>query len=324
MYLDRDKITEIFVLADEFCIGFNETVHKHTLGKKPKKKPKMSQSEVITIMVLFHYGAFKNMKHFYEYFVKQHLTREFPQTVSYNRFVELMQSAALPMTLFLKTCCLGACTGISFVDSTPIRVCKNKRIPRHKVFDGIAKRGKSTMGYFFGFKLHYVINDKGEILSFVITPGNIDDREPLKDKAFIEKLRGKLYADKGYISEKLTEILFVDGLHLITQIRNGFGITGFNGYFEYRFAVYKPFLGGKRHWWTTVHLRRSFNHVILFVGRNANNVAIVFYPNEQTSSCGIGKCRNGAGNLFRVVNSKLKVELFVLALPDEVCQIFSG
>jgi hypothetical protein len=220
MYLDRDKITEIFVLADEFCIGFNETVHKHTLGKKPKKKPKMSQSEVITIMVLFHYGAFKNMKHFYEYFVKQHLTREFPQTVSYNRFVELMQSAALPMTLFLKTCCLGACTGISFVDSTPIRVCKNKRIPRHKVFDGIAKRGKSTMGYFFGFKLHYVINDKGEILSFVITPGNIDDREPLKDKAFIEKLRGKLYADKGYISEKLTEILFVDGLHLITQIRN--------------------------------------------------------------------------------------------------------
>jgi len=220
MYLDRDKITEIFVLADEFCIGFNETMSMHSLGNKPKKKPRMSQSEVITIMVLFHYGAFKNMKHFYEYFIKQHLTGEFPQTVSYNRFVELMQAAALPMTLFLKTCCLGACTGISFIDSTPIRVCKNKRIPRHKVFDGIAQRGKSTMGYFFGFKLHYVINDKGEILSFVITPGNTDDREPLNDKSFIEKLRGKLYADKGYISQKLTEILFVDGLHLITQIRN--------------------------------------------------------------------------------------------------------
>ncbi len=220
MYLDRDKITEIFVLADEFCIGFNETVSMHSLGNKPKKKPKMSQSEVITIMVLFHFGAFKNMKHFYEYFVKQHPTSEFPQTVSYNRFVELMQAAALPMTLFQKTCCLGACTGISFVDSTPIRVCKNKRIPRHKVFDGIAQRGKSTMGYFFGFKLHCVINDKGEILSFVITPGNTDDREPLNDKSFIEKLRGKLYADKGYISQKLTEILFVDGLYLITQIRN--------------------------------------------------------------------------------------------------------
>ncbi|SKC23767.1 Transposase DDE domain-containing protein [Alkalitalea saponilacus] len=180
----------------------------------------MSQSEVITIMILFHYGAFKNMKHFYEHYVKEHLTREFPNTVSYNRFVELMQAAVLPMTLFLKTCCLGSCTGISFIDSTPIRVCKNKRIPRHKVFDGVAQRGKSTMGYFFGFKLHLVVNDKGEILNFVITPGNIDDREPLKDKRFIEKLRGKLYADKGYVSKTLTEILFVDGLHLITQIRN--------------------------------------------------------------------------------------------------------
>jgi hypothetical protein len=88
------------------------------------------------------------------------------------------------------------------------------------VFDGIAQRGKSTMGYFFGFKLHFIINDKGEILNFVITPGNTDDREPLKDKKFIEKLKGKLYADKGYVSQKLTEVLFIDGLHLITHIRN--------------------------------------------------------------------------------------------------------
>jgi hypothetical protein len=220
MNLNKDKITEIFYLADEFCNEFDKTVSNYILGNTPKKKPKMSPSEVITIMVLFHYGAFKNMKHFYQYFVKEHLADEFPHTVSYNRFVELMQSAALPMTLFLKACCLGKCTGISFIDSTPVSVCKNKRIPRHKVFDGIAQRGKSTMGYFFGFKLHFVVNDKGEILNFVITPGNTDDREPLQNKRFIEKLRGKLYADKGYVSQKLTEILFVDGLHLITHIRN--------------------------------------------------------------------------------------------------------
>ncbi len=106
------------------------------------------------------------------------------------------------------------------MDSTPIRVCKNKRIPRHKVFDGLAQRGKSTMGCFFGFKLHFIINEKGEILNFIITPGNTDDREPLKNQNFIEKIKGKLYADKGYISQKLTEVLFVDGLHLITYIRN--------------------------------------------------------------------------------------------------------
>ncbi len=220
MMMNRDKVTEIFYLTDEFCTEFDQTIAKRSLGNKPKRKPVMSQSEVITIMILFHYGAFKNLKHFYKHFVKEHLTEDFPQTVSYNRFVELMQSATLPMTMFLKTCCLGQCTGISFVDSTPIRVCKNKRIPRNKVFDGIAQRGKSTMGYFFGFKLHLIINDKGEILNFVITPGNTDDREPLKDNKFIEKIKGKLYADKGYISKTLTEVLFVDGLHLITHIRN--------------------------------------------------------------------------------------------------------
>jgi len=220
MCLSDDKIIEIFYLIDEFSQEFNKSISKHTLGNNAKRKPKMSTSEVITIMVLFHMGALKNLKHFYCYFIGKHFSHMFPQTVSYNRFVELMQSSVLPMTLFLKTCCMGECTGISFIDSTPIRVCKNKRIPRHRVFDGIAQRGKSTMGYFYGFKLHFVINDKGEILNFVITPGNTDDREPLKDKRFIEKLKGKLYADKGYISKALTEILFVDGLHLITSIRN--------------------------------------------------------------------------------------------------------
>jgi len=220
MQLTRDKITEIFYLIDEFCLQFDKSISNHSLGNQAKRKPRMSHSEVITIVVMSHYGAFKNLKHFYLHYIKEHLFADFPNTVSYNRFVELVQSTALPMTLFLKTCCLGQCTGISFIDSTPIRVCKNKRIPRHKVFDGLAQRGKSTMGYFFGFKLHFVINDKGEILNFVLTPGNTDDREPLKDKRFIEKLKGKLYADKGYISQQLTEVLFVDGLHLITQIRN--------------------------------------------------------------------------------------------------------
>ena len=124
------------------------------------------------------------------------------------------------MTIFLKTCCLGEGTGIAFIDSTPIRVCKNKRIKRNKVFKDIAQVGKSTMGYFFGFKLHLVINDKGELLNFVVTQANVDDREPLRNKSFVNNLKGKLYADKGYVSKDLTELLFSDGLHLIANIRN--------------------------------------------------------------------------------------------------------
>lgn len=220
MQLTDDKITEIFYLVDEFCAEFSKSFDTHLLGNKPRKTPRMSDSEVITIMILFHYGSFKNLKHFYLYYVQKHLSSAFPKTVSYNRFIELSQKVCLPMTLFLKMCCLGECTGISFVDSTPIRVCKNKRIPRNKVFKGIATTGKSTMGWFYGFKLHLIINDKGEVLNFVITQANVDDREPLKDSKFVSKIRGKLYADKGYIGKKLTELLFMDGVHLITSIRN--------------------------------------------------------------------------------------------------------
>lgn len=220
MVLSKDKITDIFYLVDEFCIHFEESIKKHTLGNQPKRKPTMSCSEVITVMIIFHSGGFRNMKHFYLHYVQKHQQDLFPHTVSYNRFVELMQAATLPMSLFLKTCCMGQGTGISFIDSTPIRVCKNKRIKRNKVFAGLAQVGKSTMGYFFGFKLHIVINDKGELLNFVITPGNTDDREPLKNPSFIKALKGKLYADKGYINKELTRILFLDGLHLITSIRN--------------------------------------------------------------------------------------------------------
>ncbi|MDB5012487.1 MAG: transposase family protein [Daejeonella sp.] len=220
MNLSSDKVTEIFYLVDEFCIQFEASLVPNLIGNAPKRKPRMSNSEVITLMTLFHSGSFRNIKHFYLHYVQKHLQSDFPETVSYNRFTELMQLAVLPMTIFLKTCCLGECTGISFVDSTPIRVCKNKRIKHNKVFQGIAELGKSTMGFFFGFKLHLIINDKGEILNFVITQGNVDDREPLKNERFIESIKGKLYGDKGYLSKELTNILFVDGLHLVTNIRN--------------------------------------------------------------------------------------------------------
>lgn len=220
MYFTQDKITEIFYLTDEFCKEFQKSIEGYLIGNVPKKKPIMSQSEVISILIIFHGMQHKNMKHFYLNYVQRHLTHLFPNTVSYNRFVELSQQVILPMTMFLKMQCLGDCTGITYVDSTPIRVCNNKRIKRNKVFKGVATVGKSTMGWFFGFKLHLVVNEKGDILNFVITPGNVDDRAPLNDSNFLEKIKGKLYADKGYISSKLTQLLFVDGIQLITGIRD--------------------------------------------------------------------------------------------------------
>jgi hypothetical protein len=214
------KITEIFCVVDEFCKEYDQLVDKHLLGNPSKRPPTMSKSEVITITILFQLSGFRTFKHFYIFYLQKHMQDDFPNTVSYNRFTELMQQNLMPMTLFLKTCCLGDCTGISFIDSTPVRVCKPKRIKNNKVFKGIATTGKSTMGWFHGFKLHIVINDKGEILNFTITQANVDDRTPLKKKSFLDKIYGKLYADKGYIGKDLMQLLFTDGLHLITHIKN--------------------------------------------------------------------------------------------------------
>jgi hypothetical protein len=221
--ISTDKITEIFCSIDDFCKVFEPALKQRTLtrGKNKRNRSfKMSTSEILTITVLFHLSGHRTFKHFYLYYVQEHLQKEFPQTVSYNRFVELMQANMLPLTLYMKTCCLGECTGISFVDSTPIRACKNKRIKNNKVFKDIATTGRSTMGWFYGFKLHIVVNDKGELLDFIITQANVDDRTPIKQDNFLKKIFGSLYADKGYLSKELTALLFDQGLHLVTGIRN--------------------------------------------------------------------------------------------------------
>ena len=190
-------------------------------GKKRRNRScEMSDSEIMTILLLFHFGTFKNFKHFYLHYIGVHLRNDFPKQLSYNRFIAIEHRVFVPMMFFLNTICFGKCTGITFVDSTPIRVCHNKRIKRNKVFEDIAKVGKSTMGWFYGFKLHLVCNDKGELLSFCLTPGNVDDRDPKTLQTLTKKLFGKLFADKGYISSSLFEILFNNGVHLVTGIKN--------------------------------------------------------------------------------------------------------
>jgi len=110
-------------------------------------------------------------------------------------------------------------TGVSFIDSTSIAVCHFKRSNRNKVFKGFAKKGKTSTGWFFGFKLHLIVNDKGEILSFMLTPGNTDDRAPVEKLVEQAKFVGKLIGDRGYISSELFERLFSKGIQLITKIR---------------------------------------------------------------------------------------------------------
>lgn len=222
--ITEDKVTELFCMADDFCKFFDAMMKKYTLKSDNKRAyhrdSTMSKSEIMLIMILFHDSGYRCLKHFYVEKVCKHLRHLFPKVVSYNRFVELEKQVAVPLVLFIKKVLLGKCTGISFVDSTPLRVCRNQRIHIHKVFKGIAQRGKCSMGWFFGFKLHLICNEKGEVLNFIITPGDVDDRKPLEYKAFVEFIYGKLVGDKGYIEKNLFQRLFVDGIQLITKLKS--------------------------------------------------------------------------------------------------------
>ena len=223
--LTLDKVTEIFFLADEYCTHFNNQIDhciiKIGTGNKTRNKPcRLSQSEVITILVCFHLSDYRTLKHFYCDYVCVHLKAEFPGLVSYNRFVELQQKAALPLLMFVSAHSLGKCTGISFIDSTRLEVCHKKRINQNKVFKGIAERGHTSVDWFYGFKLHLVINDMAEIISFKLTKGNTSDNNEDVLLSLCKNLFGKLYGDKGYlVKHSVFEKLFHSGVQLITKIR---------------------------------------------------------------------------------------------------------
>lgn len=207
----------LFCEIDEFCCRFEPWMASQQLGVRQRQRPStMYTSEVMTILVLFHQVGYRTLKQFYTDYVTTHLRWAFPRLVSYTRFVELQRAALLPLCGYLRTR-QGQCTGISFIDSTKLVVCHNRRIPQHCTFVEQAARGKGSLGWFYGFKLHLVVNDEGEFLNCRLTPGNVDDRQPAP--ALLEQLWGKLFADKGYIAQWLTDLLAEHDLHLITKLK---------------------------------------------------------------------------------------------------------
>lgn len=218
--LARLDLTQIFCDIDDFYQVLNhvgEAVPKLPYdGEAKQYRSKLSLSEVASIVIAFHGSGFRTFKAFYTLQVLPHWKNAFPDLVSYNRFVELMPWSLMGLLYFLNTC-VGEMTGISFVDSTSLEVCHPKRVHNHKVFKELAGWGKSSVGWYFGFKLHLMVNDRGQILAFALTQGNVDDRKPVPEMA--KGLIGKLFGDRGYVSQPLFEQLYAQGLELIARRR---------------------------------------------------------------------------------------------------------
>ncbi|MDE9558043.1 IS982 family transposase [Xenorhabdus bovienii] len=214
------NLEELYCCVDDFCQKFIPLWHQQLIEnglRKRHREASLSLSEVMMILILFHMSHYRDFKTFYNKHVKQYLIDDFPGLVSYTRMLTLKKRALIPLCAFLSSRKVST-QGIAFIDSTKIAVCHNLRIPRHRVFEGMAQRGKTSTGWFYGFKLHLVINDCGELLAVKLTAGNKDDRQPVK--ALTKGLTGCLYGDKGYLSQALCDELEAEGVTLITNVRS--------------------------------------------------------------------------------------------------------
>ena len=224
MLLNPLKLIEIFCQVDDFVSSLEKLSSKSLIGSGSPhavNKPSLSHSEMMTIEILYHLSGYKCFEYYYKDLVENGCMREyFPKAPSYTRFVQLKPRLLPLMVLYLQCCRIGALCGLYYADSTTLKVCNNRRINNHKVFANSAERGKSSTGWFFGFKLFLVVNAFGEIVRFMFTKGNNADNNIKTMMNLFNGLHGLAFADKGFINQKAFEKLFAGGLQLITGIKN--------------------------------------------------------------------------------------------------------
>ena len=200
------------------CKIYEEWEGEKLIGgvRNKRRVGKLSMGEQLLIVILYHLEGFKNFKYYYKYAIEIKYKSLFKEVPCYDRFIQIMPKLLVPLSILLQ-CLFGELRGIYFLDATKLSICHGRREKRNKVFSNIAEKGKTSMGWFFGFKLHMIINDVGQIMAIKITKGNIDDRTPVTE--LTKKLKGSVYADKGYIGADLFKSLYKRGLKIITGIR---------------------------------------------------------------------------------------------------------
>lgn len=212
------KLVEIFVSVDDFLINFSPVLQKYLVGEDKWSKRAMNKSEVMTILIYFHLSGFRNFKTYYNVAIKGFFRNYFRTIYPYEHFVSLQSSLSLELYAYLNVCCLSTCSEANYIDSTTLKVCHIKRAKAHKVFKGLAGKGKNSMGFFFGFKLHLICNQKGEIVRILLTSGNKADNNEKVLTELLADLQGNFYGDKGYITQ-LKPYLQEKNIKLITKIR---------------------------------------------------------------------------------------------------------
>lgn len=216
----KKAITNLFCFVDDFAQGIKNEFQAHQLSEgikrgQPTRTTQLTEGEIMTIILLFQESPCRNFKYFYQSYLQLYRS-EFPRLPSYERFVALMPRV-LHLLVILLQCLFAKSRGIAYLDATSLEVCHPKRVRQNKVFKGLAKLGKTTKGYFFGFKLHAIVNETGDLVNVKLTKANVDDRKVVPEMTHL--LTGLLFADQGYISKELSIKLYRKGLKLVTHIK---------------------------------------------------------------------------------------------------------
>jgi hypothetical protein len=217
------KLIEIFCSCDDFCLLIKkcqQTQLSNSPYRKPTREPELSESEMMTIVIFYHLSGFKCFEYYYQQLIiKGSLKSYFPKAVSYERFVALMPRCIPLIYLYTILCRCGQKTDIYYADSKKLPVCDNRRIHQNRVFADCADRGKSSTGWFYGFKLFLIVNQYGQVMRCQLRPASKADNNYEWMLKFFKGLKGKLFTDKGFISSKAFEELYSNGLKMITGIR---------------------------------------------------------------------------------------------------------
>jgi hypothetical protein len=212
----KKDFTAIYCFVDDFIKSLSNNFPAiNSSIAKPGISNYLSTSEVLTILLGYYDSCYDCFKHYYQEAIMHDHQEDF-KLVSYQHFTKLI-GRNMPYLVVLLHHLLKECTGLSFVDATSIVVCQNYRIYSHKVFQGIAARGKTTKGWFFGFKLHLIIDTDGNLVKLSFSSGNKDDRKGLE--SMISGIFGKVFGDRGYISQELFTDLYSQGIQLITRVK---------------------------------------------------------------------------------------------------------
>ena len=218
-----ETLYHIFDQIDNLLKTMSTSLRRKLLSDlRPKggRPPGLSLQAILALGIFRFATGVKDVKHFHRKLLSSY-SEELGRIPNYGNFNTLMNQAT-PYVIFLLQwiCYLNKSKqdGLTFMDSTSLKVCENKRIFDHQVCEGLAERGKSSMGWFFGFKLHVVCDSLGRLASLLLTPGNTDDRKFVLK--LLKGLKGLCIADAGYVSKKLMQELYQQGLLLLTDVRN--------------------------------------------------------------------------------------------------------